>query len=58
MFFVKWIAPVILMICGSLMLRMGIRWFRAGRPTKGILDIIVAISFLIVAAMLPGMSQP
>lgn len=55
MFFAHWVAPIILMLCGIFMIRMGSRWYRSGRPLKGVLDLLVGIAFLIIAAMLPTM---
>ncbi len=55
MIFVRWVAPVILTLCGLFMIRMGIQWHRSGRAFKALLDIVAGISFLIMAWIIPSM---
>ncbi len=55
MFFVKWLAPIILTVCGGFMIRMGIIWFRSGNPLKGSMDLLAGAGFVAMALALPSM---
>ncbi len=55
MFFVKWIAPVILGSCGIFMMKMGVRWLRSGHPMKAAMDIVAGVGFLVIGLSLPFM---
>ncbi len=53
MFFVRWIAPVVLTGCGLFMMNMGVKWLRSGHPVKGTMDLVAGTGFIVIGLYLP-----